>query len=379
LAKAEGARVLREAGSSEDRFVAALYDDALFDGDYRRFLEVLRTSTNSIEANLPLKITTRGRQEVVFHSTGKVFSPSVSENYAKNFHGLDPKKGLFDTRGPGYLFNDIEHFDEGFVSKDSFYQEFSRPLDSRHTLDIMLSRSRGRESYLAVMRSRSMGAYEAETTTLFLRAADHVCRALHLKDRMDEVQSALTRANFALDRIRFGIVFVDDGGRVSFANAAAKTMCERDAGLRLSRGQLSARDNLLSHSLQTAIARVSSGAGRAPSVLRIPVAPDRSWIVSVMPAAHARTGNHGAILTIVDTADERLLRATDLMTLYGLTRAEAEIALALARGETLKSVAACRGVKLSTARTQLLAVLEKLNVHRQADLVRLLAALPGLA
>jgi DNA-binding CsgD family transcriptional regulator len=58
---------------------------------------------------------------------------------------------------------------------------------------------------------------------------------------------------------------------------------------------------------------------------------------------------------------------------FGLTAAEAYIALGLARGETLGSIATLRGTSVATARTQLKSVFSKLGAHRQSQLVALLS------
>jgi DNA-binding CsgD family transcriptional regulator len=62
-----------------------------------------------------------------------------------------------------------------------------------------------------------------------------------------------------------------------------------------------------------------------------------------------------------------------LCSSFGLTAAEADLALAIARGEDLASIAATRGITIGTARTHLKAVFSKLGAHRQAHLVVLLS------
>ena len=65
-----------------------------------------------------------------------------------------------------------------------------------------------------------------------------------------------------------------------------------------------------------------------------------------------------------------------LVELFGLTPAEAQLAVGLLAGKRLEQIAADRGVKLPTVRNQLRAVLAKTATGRQAELVRLLASLP---
>ena len=69
------------------------------------------------------------------------------------------------------------------------------------------------------------------------------------------------------------------------------------------------------------------------------------------------------------------LAPEQLARLFGLTRAESAVALALARGKTLDEYAAEAGVLISTVRTHLRAIFDKTYTRRQADLVRLLLLL----
>ena len=63
---------------------------------------------------------------------------------------------------------------------------------------------------------------------------------------------------------------------------------------------------------------------------------------------------------------------------FGLTPGEARVAAALAAGQTVESIAATRSVSVSTVRTQLRAVFDKLGVSRQPEMVRRLKGLPRL-
>lgn len=68
-----------------------------------------------------------------------------------------------------------------------------------------------------------------------------------------------------------------------------------------------------------------------------------------------------------------------LQRLYGLTKSEAQVALLAMRGEGLSPIAEKLSVSLTTVRTHLRHVFEKTGIHRQAELVRLLATLDPAA
>lgn len=70
--------------------------------------------------------------------------------------------------------------------------------------------------------------------------------------------------------------------------------------------------------------------------------------------------------------------ATLLRRLYRLTNSEAQVALLVMRGEGLAPIAERLCVSLTTVKTHLQHVFDKTGVHRQAELVRLLAALNPL-
>jgi DNA-binding NarL/FixJ family response regulator len=75
------------------------------------------------------------------------------------------------------------------------------------------------------------------------------------------------------------------------------------------------------------------------------------------------------------TAASRAPDAELLRRLFGLTPAEAEVACALYGGATKSAVAAQRGLKESTIRSQVDAILLKTGTTNLRDLERLLASL----
>ena len=60
--------------------------------------------------------------------------------------------------------------------------------------------------------------------------------------------------------------------------------------------------------------------------------------------------------------------------MFGLSPAECRLAVALADGKKLSEIARQSGLKITTLRTQLSAVLKKVGVERQTDLIRVLSS-----
>jgi DNA-binding CsgD family transcriptional regulator len=65
-----------------------------------------------------------------------------------------------------------------------------------------------------------------------------------------------------------------------------------------------------------------------------------------------------------------------LRSRFGLTCAEANLAIEITRGDGRKAAAARLGIAVTTARTHLTHIFEKTGVRRQAELVRLVLQQP---
>jgi DNA-binding CsgD family transcriptional regulator len=105
-------------------------------------------------------------------------------------------------------------------------------------------------------------------------------------------------------------------------------------------------------------------------VLVAPLSPDVT-----LAAQHQ---NPAALILITDLDSRPELLGKRLAELFGLTPAEACLAVALAGGKRLEDVAEERGVRMPTLRTQLRAILDKTGTRRQADLMRLIVGLPAV-
>ena len=91
--------------------------------------------------------------------------------------------------------------------------------------------------------------------------------------------------------------------------------------------------------------------------------------------AATMTAGPQALLVIREAGAAVTAPADLLRTLYRLTNAEAAVVLQIAAGVSIAEAADLLAVSRTTARNQLAAAMAKLNVHRQAELVGLVAEL----
>jgi DNA-binding CsgD family transcriptional regulator/PAS domain-containing protein len=361
----------------DEPLMTALYDSAVYGGNWHPALVRLRALLHSAETAL---VTEEGAEGAC--TGGGWLSPQLRQSYAAHYAGFDPKNPLFARKGPGFLFNDVDHFDEAFVARDVFYQEFSRPQGSRHTLDLFLDRIGDENFYLAAMRTRSQGPYDAKAEALLRQAGHHFLQAAKLIRKMEFSQLLAASARAALDSMRFGVVVLDANERVAMANHAAEEATAPGEPLQLRQQRFVARSARVAPDVDALIRGAMPPCGTA-GALRAHRPDGSAWSVWVAPlpanTSISAQGGPGALILIGKSQADAALRREDLSALYGLTCAEAELALRLARGLSLAEAAGERGVKLSTARSQLLAILQKTGARGQAELVRMLTLLPGAA
>ena len=79
------------------------------------------------------------------------------------------------------------------------------------------------------------------------------------------------------------------------------------------------------------------------------------------------------MLILVDLSTTPQPRSEALEKLFGLTAAEARLAVQITRGDTPADIALESGVSIATVRSQLASVFAKTQTSRQAELVALLA------
>lgn len=183
----------------------------------------------------------------------------------------------------------------------------------------------------------------------------------------------------ALDALALSVLVVDRQGHILHANREAADLLDRPdgalSGQHASGGCLGARHAEGRSRLHALIQAACDGRpGEAGGFLQLESGgPDEPGVsVCVSPLVDAEAPGRAVVVA-------RLLRAqgrteVQLRTLFGLTRAEAQVGAALARGGCLAEIAAELGISVTTARTHVARIFLKTGTRQQSQLVALVAA-----
>lgn len=236
----------------------------------------------------------------------------------------------------------------------------------------------GRRFMIGVGRPR-----QEPFSDLDIRKADrllpHLRRVISLRGRLDEAGDASVFAEAALDSLASPIMRLDETGRILYENRAATMLLRRGEALNARGGLLSATQPPLAEQIVAAIHasvhRVNDGA----MTVLIPKfrANGQPQVLSFSPILR---GGVTQVLVVGSQPDGiSSQRVSDLARLFGLTPAEADLAVGLADGLTITEIASLRRVSVNTLRVQLRALLRKTGTSRQAELVSVLLRVPKLS
>ncbi len=183
-----------------------------------------------------------------------------------------------------------------------------------------------------------------------------------------------------LDHTGLGVLQLDRRGRIVAANASADAILRRADGLRARGRELSARLTTDHARLQKLLAAAlprygGQGLSGSMAVRRWPEGRYALHICPV-PSHDAEPAGLGlakvaTVVLIVDPAVGSRLDPERVAAVLGLTRAESEIAAALAEGLSVRDIAAATHRAESTVRWTVKRIHAKLDITRQADLVRI--------
>lgn len=218
-------------------------------------------------------------------------------------------------------------------------------------------------------------ARELELGSLLL---PHLRRAVTIGKLLDVAAQERDWALGALDVLRPGVLLINEGGTVLYANPSAERMLQDGQWVARVGGVLRARSAAARRELAKALALAAcneSAIGHTGTTICLSEPGLRPVFAHVLPMAggELRPGMRpgAAAAVFIDSGPDGTGGAAALATAFDLTPAETRVLAGLMAGRRLSVVAAELGISGTTARTHLNHIFGKTGISRQADLMRL--------
>lgn len=269
-------------------------------------------------------------------------------------------------------------------SRSAFYNEAIRPQGMFYGFAVKPLSVRNHRVFLTAGRRRGSRDFEQAQLRAMQILVPHIVTALKVGKRLAGLDLRTKAASAAVDTLDTGLILVDAEGKILFANQVAEELLALNEVLCLKEGRLHLSapepDAALHFTLGTCAAATIAffrtkqmievaREDRTPLQLSVTPFPNDSLNTSLPAVGDSCPA---AIILIADPEKERAAWKMQLRKEFGLTSAEAELALEIMKGDGREAAARRLGISVATVRTHLLHIFDKTGVHRQAELVRLL-------
>lgn len=303
--------------------------------------------------------------------------PQCSAEYLSHYASICPRIQYGQRFPQERVFYDDQLGGDHFIDRSEWYAWLAK-FDLRYLMAGFLYDHEYGRGIFTLQRTKPQGHVGCEEISFFSRILPHLQRAGHIGRCLE--QQALWRLadGDAFDQLSAGIILTDTDGRIQLINQTAEAIIGRRDGLTVRQQRLVVRRSQETRDLEAVIQRAckTPPLDGLPTTLRISRGLDEHPYVVAIASVSARVATFslpgpGAIVVITDPSRKTALNERALASLYGLTAAEAKLAIALSSGLNLAEYAERSGIAIATARVHLRHAMDKTGVHRQADLVRL--------
>jgi DNA-binding CsgD family transcriptional regulator/PAS domain-containing protein len=360
-----------------DKLLDLIYDAA---SDETLWTPALGEITDEIGGLGSFMFGVENKQRIVTFTYNARMSDESHRIYRER-HFINPWTPYMNRCGTGRLVQSDEILSLRDLRKTSFFNEVLDPQDLAHNAMLVLAAQGDFQVGFNLCRNEDQGTFDANELRFLMRLYPHLRRSLLLNFRLEGYRALQQAQHDVLDRLSAGFVLLDRRARIIYANAAAQAFDSQFGPLRLRNSVIATHSSTSSQRLNALIRAALKGAPagsmslplRDQSLLTILVVSIRGQDIGRLSDGDMRDA--AVLIVIIDPANRTGVPMAWMMDAYGLTQAEARVALAAASGSTVPESASQLGLSSNTVKTHLRKVFAKTGIHRQTELVRLVTAI----
>jgi DNA-binding CsgD family transcriptional regulator len=319
-------------------------------------------------------------------SGGRCVEIGFDPRALEQFFGYFAERNVLLQRGlhhpEGTVISDQDALPKPELRRTEYYNDLLlKQEDTNAILTAYLWRDAERFVVFNCNRSPREPEFDATDKDALRLLLVHFRRAIEMALRLGTLEGTMTSGVPLYEGALHGILVADEFGAILYANAVTERLLAEADGLTAGAAGLAAATPAASAALALMLARAASGSdggalalprprrGRPLYVIAAPLPEETLWL---QPARRR------VLLLLRDPAERAELDERHLRSLFGLTRAEARLALLLYAGEDLAAAAMTLGISPHTVRAHLNAILSKTESGRQAELMQRLATVGEL-
>ena len=313
--------------------------------------------------------------------------------YRRYYHAIDPGYAVLKQGMPGRMYLMQDYISARAVARSEYFQDFYLRAGVRYSCSGTISDGSGL-TILSAHRAAGQGRYDGRTRLRQQRVLDHLPNVFRLRDTAQQAQVHGALAWAALDELPRAILLVDACLQLVFMNQAAQrllcgpplapALASATAMIVLRGGKVGLRAAPVQQRLAQRVRQACAGqACASPAPLYLADSAGRPVLeIGILPLPIPMAqgmGDDGARMAMLSLRP--LFRAAarpwpgSAERPCGLTAAQWALAQALADGMEPAEYARRRGIRISTVRSQIQAILGKTGTRRSSEIASLFSAL----
>ena len=268
------------------------------------------------------------------------------------------------------------------------YNTMVEPTVFYHMAGGLLFEDDSRIYGIAVMNPKRIGPMNEQQVQKLDLLVPHLQRAMVIQNELSQLKEREKALHANLNRLLIGLILFDKHLQPVYINPVAQSILKYHPALKLENGNIFASDYADTEKIHNALSKAVSattadyiddmstslGIKHPECTTTLPV------IISPMKGITQGFGpenvNAYAAMCLSDPERAYPVEADKLVDIYGLTKAEAQVAISMANGLSPSEIAKMNNVQISTVRSQLKAIYNKIGVKTQAELVKTLLTGP---
>lgn len=369
-----------------DRFVALTYQAAHGGHDHwQAWIDELARAFELWSAHLVA--FGHASQQVEFFVLGGRISTEAHVDYMRFYRSANPQLPLVMAAEPGLWIRCHEHFDDAYVESSPFYRDYLIPHGGRYLASTKLIDDARSFVHFGTVRGVGQPPLDDAEIACLARICQHLWHAYTIHRGLAARPLGIRLGVELLDRLAQPVALLGQDRELRYLNPACERLFaefgERPVPGRplplFGRGEPALLDDVLADLLRPR--QPAAPPGRVRRVLRL-APPDGQPLLAIgsvlEPAAVMSAFGEEplALLMFHRPGRARHIDPVVVAEAFGLTPAEARVAVLLANGLNAEQIAAERNASLLTVRTQIRSILAKTGVRRQPELVRMLVDMP---
>ncbi len=320
--------------------------------------------------------------------TSRGIDPEVERLYAAGYGNHDVYRARFlklqGRHGDLLMGDELCSFQQ--IKKTAFGEDILHRADIRLWCAVATVRTDTVVENISLYHGWNHDPPGPDKLALAREVAPHLNNALRIRAKLVQLEGAAHDLTAAIDTADAAVILLDCFGCCALVNRAARRILDRRDGLIFIGNRLAAADPRESEMLVEHIRRAVASEQRKESARSDTVAISRQHgrplqlRIAPFPCERVAAGAQYSAIVFIGNPD-RAAGFPDniLQRAYGLTPAEARLALALFEGRSLGEFAEGNRVSRETVRSQMKSIFLKTGTRRQAELVSLLAGFPTCA